>query len=251
MGEEAKSRLTSTNSLAVVYRNQGRYEQAEALLRSVLDVERRTLGEQHPDTLGSMVSLGLVYGAQAKYAQAETLFSQSLQARRRLLGEEHPSTLGVMYNLAEIYRRQSRLQEAESLFNQVLEGRRRVLGWDNPNTTNALAALGGMKLEHHEYTEAETLLRQALRSYEKTDSDTWRRYYTQSMLGASLDGLGKYAEAERLLISGYEALSKKQESIPSENRPALGEVRGWIGNLYRDWGKLDEALAWVDRISKP
>jgi hypothetical protein len=35
--------------------------------------------------------------------------------------------------------------------------------------------------------------------FEKTSFDTWRRYDIQSMLGASLAGQKKYADAEALL----------------------------------------------------
>jgi hypothetical protein len=64
------------------------------------------------------------------------------------------------------------------------------------------------------------------------------------MLGASVAGLRKYAEAEPLLISGYQGMAKKrQDSIPSENSEALDDVRGWIGQLYQRWGKPNTAMA--------
>ena len=81
-------------------------------------------------------------------------------------------------------------------------------------------------------------------------ADTWRRYYTQSMLGADLAGLEKYAEAEPLLISGYEGLMQRQNSIPAENRPVLEGVGNWIVQIYQSQGEPERAVEWRDRLSK-
>jgi hypothetical protein len=91
-----------------------------------------------------------------------------------------------------------------------------------------LASLGHLKLEQHAYADAEKLLREAVQAREKKSPDTWRRYYGQSMLGASLAGLGRSAEAERLLISGYRGMLERQNSIPAEYRPDLEQAREWV-----------------------
>jgi serine/threonine protein kinase len=233
LGAEHPSTLASMNSLGIVYRNEGKYVQAEAILTTVLEARRRVLGEQHPDVLDSMSSLGLLYQAQARYEQAESLLIKVLKARRSVLGKEHSTTLASINNLAELYRREGKRQQAESLFIQLLDARRRVLGPDHPNTIGALASLGAIKLEEHRYGEAEPLLRKALVGYAKTSPETWQRYYTQSMLGASLTGLGRYADAKPLLISGYDGLLQRQNSIPSETRLILAQVQERIAQLSR------------------
>jgi serine/threonine protein kinase/tetratricopeptide (TPR) repeat protein len=246
LGEEHPSTLLSTNNLGVIYRNQGKYAEAETLLTAVLDARRRVVGPDHLDTLASLNSVALVYQAQGKYAQAEPLLLQGLEARRRVLGPEHPQTVLVMNNLAELYRREGRQKEAETLFTQVLELRRRVLGSDHPNTAIVLTTLATIKLDQHEPAEAETFLREGLNAYQKRAPDSWQRYYTQSLLGASLTGRGLHAEAEPLLISGYQGMIERRESIPVENRQKLDDVKGWIVQLYQEWGKPEQALAWRD-----
>jgi hypothetical protein len=232
LGEEHPSTLLSMNNLGVVYRNQGKYSQAEALLTDALAARRRIMGEQHNDTLASMNSLALVYQAQAKYTQAEPLLRQVLEVRRHLLGAEHPDTLRSMNSLAELNQRQGRLAEAEALFTPILEAHRRVLGPQHPNTIRVLASLGAVKLQQRGYSEAEALLRQALDAYRKSSADSWRRYHTESMLGASLAGLGKYAEAEPLLVSGYQGMLQRKSSIPFENRAELDEASSRIAQLH-------------------
>ncbi|MCU1260063.1 MAG: serine/threonine protein kinase [Bryobacterales bacterium] len=237
LGEEHPETLRSMTSLGVVNRYQGKYAQAEALLVAVLQVKRRVLGEEHQDTLSNVRSLALLYQAEGRYEQAAPLLIEVLAASRRVLGEQHHDTLGIMNNVAELYRRQHRNAEAESMFNQLLVLRRRVLGADHPNITNVLASLGSMKLEQRGYAEAEPLLREALEGQRKTAPNTWRRYYTESMLGACLSGLGHYPEAEQILISGYKGMLAQQATMPFENRELLAEVRDWIALLYQSWGK--------------
>jgi hypothetical protein len=47
------------------------------------------------------------------------------------------------------------------------------------------------------------------------------------MLGAALAGLGKSSEAEPLLISGYQGMLERQNSIPAGNRGDLERARQW------------------------
>jgi len=195
--------------------------------------------------LTSMNSLGLLYQAQKRYSEAEPLLAKNLEATRLSLGPEHPKTLVSRYNLADLYRREGKWRQAESAFTEVLAVRRRVLGPDHPNTTNTLASLGRTKLEERHYAEAEPLLREALNSYQKTHSESWRRYLTQSMVGAGLAGQGRHSEAEPLLLAGYEGLNQRQQSIPFENRADLDEARHWILQHYQGWGTPEQATAWA------
>lgn len=244
MGAQHPSTLLTMNSLAVLYRQQGKYPQAETLLREVLEARRTTEGEQHLDTFASMNSLALLYQAERKYDQAESLLTQALDGMLRLLGEEHPDTLRIMSNLAEIHGRQGKIEAAEPMFKRALELRRRVLGPTHPNTTISLALLGRFHLDQRRYAAAEPLFREALTNYEKTSPENWRRYQTESLLGATLSGLARYADAESLLLAGYQGLLKQQNTIPFENQSEIAEVHGWIAELYRSWNKPELAAKW-------
>ena len=250
LGEEHPSTLMTMNNLGVLCRDQGKYAKAETLLTAVLDTRRRVMGERHPDTLASMNSLALLYQAESNYERAEQLLAQVLEGRRSVLGEEHAVTLRSIYNLAEINQRRGKFVEAEAMFRRVLDARRRIFGPDHPNTVDVLVSLGWLKLQQHGSAEAEPLLREALSGREKTSPDSWRRYYTQSMLGASLAGLGKFAEAEPLLVSGHAGMMERRSSIPFENQSVLNEVKVWIVQLYRAWGKPSKAAEWQDKNSR-
>jgi tetratricopeptide (TPR) repeat protein len=78
------------NNLALVYEDQGRYDEAETLYIKVLEIRRRVLGEGHPNTPDSMNNLGNLYRKQGRYEEAEQLYIKTLEIYRRVLGEEHP-----------------------------------------------------------------------------------------------------------------------------------------------------------------
>jgi tetratricopeptide (TPR) repeat protein len=76
LGEEHPDTVRTMSNVGVLYRNQGRYAEAESILSKTLEVRRRVLGEAHFDTLVSMHNLAAVYRDAEKYAQAEPLFTR-------------------------------------------------------------------------------------------------------------------------------------------------------------------------------
>ena len=112
-----------------------------------------------------------------------------------------------------------------------------MLGESHRDTITVLASLGEVLVRQAKYAEAEPLLRSAQSGYEKARSDSWRRYYSQSALGASLEGQKKYLEAERLLLAGHQGILQRETTIPAENRSDLEQARKWMVRLYQDWGK--------------
>ena len=67
----------SLNNLAFLYRNQGKYTEAELLYQDALATLEQVLGSQHQDGAGSLNNLAHLYQAQGKYTQAEELYQRS------------------------------------------------------------------------------------------------------------------------------------------------------------------------------
>jgi tetratricopeptide (TPR) repeat protein len=209
------------------------------------------LGEAHPNTLISMDNVALLYRNQGKYAQAEPLVTKVLGEERHVLGDEHPDTLITMNNLAGLYRDQGKTAQAEMLYIKLLELQRRVLGAEHPRRLASMKDLAVLYLNQFKYQQAETLLRQALESYQKSTTSTWDRYHCETMLGASLAGQKKYADAEVLLLSGYQGMLQRQATTPASNRLKLGQAGERIVLLYQDWGKPEKATEWRKKLRRP
>lgn len=73
LGEEHPRTLVTANALAMMYKVQGRYTEAEVLYLRSLAISQRTFGDTHPFTLATMRSLASLYSTQGRLAEAALL----------------------------------------------------------------------------------------------------------------------------------------------------------------------------------
>jgi eukaryotic-like serine/threonine-protein kinase len=205
-----------------------------------------------PSTALTMNQLAELYKGEGKYAQAEPyveaepVLIKALEIRRRVLGADHPDTIKSVNSLAGLYRSEGKSAESETLFVSVFEARRRLLGPSHPDTISTMALLGDVRLQQKNYAGAEAVLREAQNSKEKPGS--WEQYWSQNLLGASLAGQSRYAEAEPLLVSEYQGMIQREASIPLEDRPVVSEAGRRIVQFYENWGKPEKAAEWRQKL---
>jgi tetratricopeptide (TPR) repeat protein len=246
-GEEHPLTLLDTYSLSTLYWYQGRLAECEPLLSRLYDVQRRVLGDDHPDTLRTMNGLGAIYLAQREYDKSEALLIKVAEVQRRAIGEEHLETLVTQRNLAGVYREQGNYAQAEPLYFKILESFRRTKGQEHPETLETARLAGLLLVLMQKYTDAETLLRTSAEGYRKTNPNVWNGYSAQSLYGAALAGEKRYADAEALLISGFEGMAARKAKIRAHDRPTLEQVGQWVVQLYQNWNQPEKAAAWRGR----
>jgi serine/threonine protein kinase len=122
LGEGHPDTLGSMDSLAGVLKDQGKYAEAEQVIRPVVEIRQRVLPNEHPDTVDAMHQLADMLIFQDKNAEAEQLYRQVLPVRERLLPVGHLDILYPMNNLAEALRRQGKCAEAAPYSLRVIEG---------------------------------------------------------------------------------------------------------------------------------
>jgi serine/threonine protein kinase/tetratricopeptide (TPR) repeat protein len=140
-GSDAPKALQSQALIGLLQYRQGRYEESEELLESVLIRQRSVLGDEHPDVFWSAVRLSWVLIEDGRYEDAENLLTEVLKRQRRLLGDEHRATATTMNSLAVVYTDQQRYEEAQALHSDVLAIRSRVLGPTDPDTLKSMTNL--------------------------------------------------------------------------------------------------------------
>jgi hypothetical protein len=64
------------------------------------------------------------------------------------------------------------------------------------------------------------------------------------LLGASLAGEKKYAEAEPLLVEGNQGMVARKDRMGVPDRYHLSRAREWIVHLYQAWGRPEKADVW-------
>jgi tetratricopeptide (TPR) repeat protein len=244
MGPEHPDTLVSQDNLAGDYQSQGKFAEAEALYKEDQQIERRVLGPEHPGTLDTVTDLAEVYGAWGKFAQSEAIFRENLQVERRVLGPQHPTTLATLSAFAFMYQRQSKYSLAETYFAQTLEGRRNALGPEHPNTMVSAADLALAYQSEGKFAEAEPLAREVMEFDRKKKPDDWQGFRAESLLGASLSGQKKYAEAEPLLLEGYQGMAARKGRMDVPSWYHLDRAREWTVQLYQAWGQPEKAAEW-------
>jgi serine/threonine protein kinase len=248
LGEEHPYTLMAMHSLGLLYAEQDQYGKAEPLLVQALEISRRVQGEEHPETLAAMNNLALLYRAQGQYAKAEPLLRAAVAGARRKFGLAHPHTQSFIGNWADCCGRLWQPAGPEPLCRELADCLKRQSGADSPQYAGALAFLGHNLLHQKKWADAESVLRECLAIRDKKEPKAWTTFNTRSMLGGSLLGQAKYAEAEPLLLVGYEGMKQREEKISHWSRCRLAEAAERLARLYEATGKKAEAAKWWNEL---
>jgi hypothetical protein len=164
-------------------------------------------------------------------------------------------------NLADVYLRTDRHEEALAMYDEYIAARRRRAEEDDPAFASVLAKVSLDLLQHEQYSAAEVYSRECLQIREKALPDHWLLFNAKSSLGGALLGqaiaelttdresaLKKLADAEPLLVSGYEGMKERRETIPDVAQPRLTEATKRLVDLYEAWEKPDEASRWQEEL---
>jgi CHAT domain-containing protein/tetratricopeptide (TPR) repeat protein len=217
--------LISLSNLALLYKAQGRYGEAEPLYLEALRAQREELGPHHPDTLTSLNNLAILYHAQGRYGEAEPMHREVLQGRRQVLGPRHPQTLVTLSNLALLYKAQGRYGEAEPLSQEALQAQREVLGPRHPDTLLSLNNLGGIYYAQGRYGEAEPRYLEALQGRREVLGPRHPQTLgTLNNLALLYQAQGRYGEAEPL---SQEALQAQREVLGARHPDTLRSLNNW------------------------
>ncbi len=185
--------------LAQAYHYSGRYPQALAQTRRVLDLRRRLLGDGHADTVRAQLQLGNTLHTVGRLPEAEVELRGALVHLRNpgtaphalatclrdlgnvlrdrgeaadaercfresmaLFGDEGPQTWRTEIYLSRLLIGEGRLAEAERLLLDDLAKLRRHYDGDHPTAGEALRELGHLRLAQGHYVEGDARLAEAI-----------------------------------------------------------------------------------------
>ena len=76
-------------------------------------------------------------------------------------------------------------------------------------------------------------------------------FHARSLLGGACLGRANYAEAEPLVIEGYEGLKTHAEQLsPLYARFRIAEAGQRIVRLYEAWGRAEKAAEWRAKLPR-
>jgi hypothetical protein len=111
-----------------------------------------------------------------------------------------------------------------------------------------MASLGSNLIQQQKWSESEAILRACLAIREKAEPDDWSTFNTRSQLGSSLLGQKKYADAEPLVVQGYEGMKAREVKIPAPSKLRLPEAAERVVRLYEAWERPEQAAEWRRKL---
>jgi tetratricopeptide (TPR) repeat protein len=114
-GEEARAHFIDTK-LAKALRMQGRYDEAELLLRRVLNGSWLN----NEDRIFAKHELGQMLTDKRQFVEAERLLNEAAKSARELFGDEQTPTLEIRFALASVWTDQKRYGDAAGILREIL-----------------------------------------------------------------------------------------------------------------------------------
>jgi tetratricopeptide (TPR) repeat protein len=234
-------------NLAACYWSLRQLDKSVPLFEELLPLSEKRHGRWHPHTLMAVGNLGVNYKDAERVAEAIPLLEEAYRAAKT-----PPTLRWVGPPLLDAYVKGGKPAEAVKLIEEVVADVRRSQPKDSPQLAQQLAQYSLTLLEIKGFTEAEPLLRKCLAIRVKAQPDAWTTFNTQSMLGGALLGQQRYAEAEPLLLAGYEGMKAREKTIPPQGATRIPDALDRLIELYTVTNKPDEAMKWrAERAKYP
>jgi serine/threonine protein kinase/tetratricopeptide (TPR) repeat protein len=245
------------SDLARAHKHDGQHEKAATMYAEIMDLEKAKRGSQHPLTFSAMTDVAESYMDAGQLDKAAPLYAEIWKMRKSDLGANHPSTLSTLGELISAYARTGNQEDFNKLLPQVLQQSLMSSSMENPHWAAILARTGWCLMEFKRPEDAEYLLSESLTIRQAKEPDAWTTFNTQSMLGGAL--LARYAvsgdgeerakflaDAEPLLVAGYEGMKRREASIPPHSSARLREALDRLIELYTIMQKPDEVKKYSD-----
>ncbi len=251
LGPEHPSTLIILDNLARSYRAFGRTAEAITLAEQVRDARITTLGAYHPDTIYTLDNLGQAYKAADEPEKALAVFQKAVAGLEKL-DFIHTKAGAIVGSLCDALEERNQFDQADAWRRKWLAAVTKRDGPDSAESAGDLAEQAEDMLGRGRHTGAEAILRECVAILQKKQPESWKTFRAQSLLGVALMGAEKYAEAEPLLVQGYEGLKAREAQITRPlARHRVTEAGERIVRLYEAWGQAEEAARWRAKLLRP
>jgi tetratricopeptide (TPR) repeat protein len=227
--------------------DQGHYQEAEKLLRRLLELRVRLFGPEDPGTIRTRANLAAALLKLGNPAEAERQYREVIKIAEKLFGPEDPDTLTSRGGLANALSDQERYAEAEAEHRQVLALREKVLGAEHRDVLMSRHNLATTLSREDKHAEAEAEFRRVLALRVKVlgpeHPDT---LMTRSNLANVLAKQGKFRDAE----SEYrEGIGLEEKVLGPRHPDTLSSYFNLALSLARA-GKLQEAKPFARKAAE-
>ncbi len=231
-------RARQLQDAAILLTYDSNFGAAEKLLREAFDLKRALFGEEHPTLAHTRAALADVFDQTRRYAEAEAEIRAAIEIFRAAYPDGHPETSRKLRQYAVILEHQKRYVDAEPPLREALDIQRRLLGNETLDVAMTELNLSLALTRIDQMTEAAQLARHGLEVLQRLfGPDNSMVYFARIVLGDAVSGLGRYAEAESLLLSAYRRFQAPKPMTRAWHVASLDA----LVRLYEAQGKAGEA----------
>jgi serine/threonine-protein kinase len=217
----------------------GHYVEAEKYFRQALELTQATYGPNHYKTAADLTMLGRALVFEKRDSEAIDMLKQALAIRERVYGPVHPSVASTLNELGNIAYAHDSLDEAEGYYKRMVDIYRKVYHDHHFRIGIAMANLAGVYMDRKEYSRAEKIYREVLERYKTTlEPNNINVGITTIKLGRSLLRQGRFAEASRESLAGYQILITQTDPAVSFLRAARKDLIA----AYDSMGQPEKAV---------
>jgi tetratricopeptide (TPR) repeat protein len=238
LGDKHPDLALALNNLAQVQQLQGDLAAADSTFRRALAMQRELLGPTHRDVANTLNNLAFVLSDEGDVHGALQAEGEALSIYRKLFPGDNPDVARTINKLGYWQIETGDYAAADSSLEEALAMRRRLFGQSHPEIASSLLNVAILQVAKHQYADGYASARDAAQIFSASLSATnWKTALAQSVGGAALGGMGKYAEAERQLLDSYTILNSDTGAF----RMYRALARRYLQSLYRSWGRTGEA----------
>jgi tetratricopeptide (TPR) repeat protein len=256
-GPEHPETLNGMTNLAAVYWSAGSLDRSVPLFEAALAIEEKSLGRKHPTTQMTIANLGVNYVDSGKIEEGTSLLEEAMESSK-----ERPGLAAwVREQLADAYIKGKRTESFQSLANDFITSARVQFPEGSLELAAALVSTADQYLRLAMFRPAADLLREGTAIRNQHTADAWNTFNAQSMWGGALLGLAQLeqdaiekarllAEAEPLLVAGYEGMKQRESTIPREAAGRIADALDRLIVFYTLLERPDEATKYRDLRSQ-
>ena len=215
LGDKHPEIATGLNNLGLVLDDDGDLSGAEAAYRQALAMQKELLGEVHPAVANTLNNLAYVQYEKGEVRDALVTERESLAIYRKLFPGDNPKVAGILNTMGFWLFETGRYGAAQRDIEQGLAMREHLFGKSHPDVAASLTHLAVIEDATRRYAAALTSARAAERIWSADlPASAWKIAVAQSAEGAALAGMGRYAEANKLLVHSRSVLASDPGAFP-------------------------------------
>ncbi len=242
-------------AIGKTYQSIGRVDEAEAHMRSSLNLRRETLGKSHPETLLAMIGLGRILLQKGNLEEARGVAEEALELQLKLMGPEHQDVATSAVLVGQIAIQMGDLQKGEVLVTRGYLLQLQLLGEEHPKTLQSLVQLAQISRMKGDFARSLELAQQSLALARKVHGDEHQSTITAlHSLATVLMAMGEVEQAGALCREAYEMSSRllgREHPRTAVSLQMLGEVSAKAGRYKEAEQLYREALKAMERVLGP